>query len=458
MFDSFSSEEIKKETQLQPQKIKVIAVGGGGGNALNYIREKGLTGVEYIAMNTDITDLERSMADKKLLLGPNLTRGHGAGSDARVGRNAAKESENDIKEYIKDAHMIYITAGMGGGTGTGAAPFIAKCAKEIKHNSGREILVVAVVTRPFLFEGKSKVRVAEEGIHQLAKCVDAMIVISNQRLFNMSKGNIAFADAFAIPNEVLREAVQGITELITSTGQLNVDFADVNTAMKNSGYAVMGVGNGEGENKIIQAIDDALKSPLMDMPTGLPKAMLLNITGGKDITLKEIQEMQMHLNAIISPDVKLFLGLVQSTEKTGKVKVTVIATGYDLGRVLETYTEENLNELRKKQSESTTYKPLYRESKQYIRQNEQTPDYITQKTQKTAYVPPTQQIRHTDMVQNIPNQTTTIRQPNTHREPEWLTQGKGLGEIQPMVNFDQPTFVREGKSLQGAKPEDSIPE
>ncbi|MGB4301205.1 MAG: cell division protein FtsZ, partial [Acetomicrobium sp.] len=257
--------------------IKVVGVGGGGNNALNHIISNGLKGVEFIAANTDIAHLNQNLADVKIILGEQLTRGLGAGSDPEIGFKAAKESIDIIKEVLQGADMVFLTAGMGGGTGTGASPVIAEVAKEVGA------LVVAVVTKPFIFEGRRRIDQALEGIKNLQGKVDALIVIPNDKLLEISDKKVPLLDSFKLADEVLRQAVQGVTDLILRPGLINVDFADVRAVMSNAGSAIMGIGEATGEDRAIVAAKAAINSPLMETPMQGAKGILFNVTGGNNV-------------------------------------------------------------------------------------------------------------------------------------------------------------------------------
>jgi len=305
-------------------RIKVVGVGGGGTNAVNRMIEAGLTGVEFIAMNTDIQVLDISAADYKMQLGENLTRGLGAGGNPEVGRSAAEESKSDIKKSIEGADMVFITAGMGGGTGTGAAPVIAEIAKEIGA------LTVAVVTKPFKFEGPRRSRIAEEGVDALRDKVDTVIVIPNDRLLGVVEKRATLVEAFKEADDVLRQGVQGISDIITIPGIINVDFADVKSIMTNAGSALMGIGVATGENRATDAAMAAIASPLLETSIEGARAALINITGGKDLTLSEVHEAtELISQATDADDANIIFGIVQDDSMTGEVRITVLATGFD---------------------------------------------------------------------------------------------------------------------------------
>jgi cell division protein FtsZ len=305
-------------------RIKVVGVGGGGTNAVNRMIEAGLTGVEFIAMNTDIQVLDISAADYKMQLGENLTRGLGAGGNPEVGRSAAEESKSDIKKSIEGADMVFITAGMGGGTGTGAAPVIAEIAKEIGA------LTVAVVTKPFKFEGPRRSRIAEEGVDALRDKVDTVIVIPNDRLLGVVEKRATLVEAFKEADDVLRQGVQGISDIITIPGIINVDFADVKSIMTNAGSALMGIGVATGENRATDAAMAAIASPLLETSIEGARAALINITGGADLTLSEVHEAtELISQATDADDANIIFGIVQDPNMVGEVRITVLATGFD---------------------------------------------------------------------------------------------------------------------------------
>lgn len=303
--------------------IKVIGVGGAGGNAVNRMIDEGVQGVSFIAANTDVQALNSNKAENKIQLGPKLTRGLGAGSHPEVGQKAAEESQQTIEEALKGADMIFITAGMGGGTGTGAAPVIAKIARETGA------LTVGVVTRPFTFEGPKRSKDAAEGISQLKQYVDTLVIIANNRLLEMVDKKTPMMDAFKEADNVLRQGVQGISDLITSTDYVNLDFADVKTVMENQGSALMGIGRASGENRTVEATKMAISSPLLEVSIDGAKQVLLNITGGPDLTLFEAQDASDIVSKIAGDDVNIIFGTSINANMGDEVVVTVIATGID---------------------------------------------------------------------------------------------------------------------------------
>lgn len=302
--------------------IKVIGAGGGGSNAVNRMIEAGVRDVDFIAANTDLQVLSQSKAKIKIPLGTKITKGLGAGGKPEIGEKAAIENREDIAKYISGADMVFVTAGMGGGTGTGSAPIIAEVAKECGA------LTVAVVTKPFLFEGPIKMRLAMEGIEKLKKAVDVLITIPNQNIFKIADKNLSAIDAFRIADDVLRQGVQGISDLITKPGIINIDFADVKTVMENQGYAVMGIGKADGDNRAIEAAERAVKNPLLeDVTIDGAEKILVNITASSNYTMHEFNETLSYIFGKVSPDALLIYGLVTDESLGDEVHVTVVATG-----------------------------------------------------------------------------------------------------------------------------------
>jgi cell division protein FtsZ len=303
--------------------IKVVGVGGAGVNAVNRMIDTGLRGVEFIAVNTDAQALLMSEADIKLDIGRQLTRGLGAGSDPEVGRQAAAEHLEEIEEVLKGADMVFITAGKGGGTGTGAAPVIAEVAK------GLGALTIGVVTRPFAFEGRRRSVQAEQGIQRLKEKVDTLIIIPNERLLSVSDNKTSMIDAFRMADEVLLQGVQGITDLINVPGLINTDFADVKMVMQNAGTAIMGVGTGSGEGRAVNAARHAITSPLLEASIEGARGILLNIAGGSDLGLFEVNEAAEIIHAVAHPDANIIFGSVIDDSIGDAVRVTVIAAGFE---------------------------------------------------------------------------------------------------------------------------------
>ncbi len=303
--------------------IKVCGVGGGGTNAVNRMIDAGVRGVEFIAINTDAQALAMCDADLKIHIGGTLTKGLGAGADPRIGRDAAEESREELKEAVRGADMVFVTAGEGGGTGTGAAPVLAQIAKE------QGALTVGVVTRPFSFEGKQRQRRADEGVEFLKKHVDSLIVIPNERLLQVVERRTSIIEAFRMADDVLRQGVQGITDLITVPGLINLDFADVRTVMENAGASLMGIGSASGENRATEAARAAISSPLLETSMSGATGVLLNVTGGPDLGLFEIDEAASIIRAAAADDCNVIFGAVIDEAAGDHIRVTVIATGFD---------------------------------------------------------------------------------------------------------------------------------
>jgi len=317
---NFRSPEIK---ELQP-RLLVVGVGGAGGNAINEMIDNGLQGVEFIAVNTDAQDLKLSKAKAKIQIGVNLTKGLGAGAKHDIGQAAADESLNDIINTLQGANMVFITAGMGGGTGTGAAHVIARAAKELN------ILTVGVVTLPFLYEGPSRMRTAQQGLEELRKHVDTIIVIPNQNLFKIANEQTTFKESFKLSNNVLMQGVQSVTDLMVRPGIINLDFADVETVMASMGKAMMGTGEAEGEGRAVKATDMAISNPLIDDYTLQgAKGLLINITCGDDLKLFEVDEVINKIRAEVDPEAEVITGAITDTALDGKIRVSIVATSLD---------------------------------------------------------------------------------------------------------------------------------
>ena len=317
---NFKTPDIK---ELKP-RILVLGVGGAGGNAINGMIDSGLQGVEFIAVNTDAQDLRVSKAQAKIQMGLNLTKGLGAGAKLDIGEAAADESLNDIVNVLQGANMVFITAGMGGGTGTGAAHVIARAAKELN------ILTVGVITLPFLYEGPSRMRKAQQGLEELRKHVDTIIVVPNQNLFKIASEQTTFEESFELSNDVLLHGVQSITDLMVRPGLINLDFADVETVMSSMGKAMMGTGQAEGEGRAVKAAEMAINNPLIDDYTLKgAKGLLVNITGGKDLKLFEVDEAVNKVRAEVDPDAELIIGAITDENLDGLMRVSIVATSLD---------------------------------------------------------------------------------------------------------------------------------
>ena len=303
-------------------RIKVVGVGGGGCNAVSRMFRERVQGVEYVGINTDAQALMRSEVPLRIRMGEKLTRGLGVGGDPDKGRESAEESREEIHEAVKESDMVFIAAGMGGGTGTGAAPVVAEIAKEA------EALTIAVVTKPFGFEGSRRRKLAEEGIARLKDKVDTLIIIPNDRLFAVCDEKITMENAFRLADEVLRQGVQSIAELVTVPGEVNLDFADVRAVMNNAGPAWMAIGRGTGEDKAVEAAKAAVSSPMLDVSIDGAKGVLFNITGGTDLSLQEVQAAADVIRSAADPDAAVFFGMVTDLKMEDEVKITIIATGF----------------------------------------------------------------------------------------------------------------------------------
>lgn len=327
-------------------KIKVIGVGGGGSNAVNRMISEEVKGVEFIVANTDVQALDASSAETKIQLGPKLTRGLGAGSNPEIGAKAAEESEEQLAEALEGADMVFVTAGMGGGTGNGAAPAVAKIAKD------QGALTVGVVTRPFSFEGPKRGKYAAEGVAKMKDNVDTLIIIANNRLLEMVDKKTPMMEAFKSADNVLRQGVQGISDLITSPGYVNLDFADVKTVMSNQGSALMGVGSATGENRTAEATKKAISSPLLEVSIDGAENVLLNITGGPDLSLFEAQDASDIVTQAATTDVNIIFGTSIDESLGDEVRVTVIATGIDKDKAKPTHQNDmNINRSRVKSAD-----------------------------------------------------------------------------------------------------------
>jgi cell division protein FtsZ len=305
-------------------QIRVIGVGGGGSNAVNRMISEGLQGVEFVAVNTDAQALMLSQAPMGLRIGDSVTRGLGSGGNPEEGRKAAEESQDEIREVLQGSDMVFVTAGMGGGTGTGAAPVIAEISKEEV-----KALTIGVVTRPFTFEGAKRSRVADEGIEALKQVVDTLIVIPNDRLLEITEKRVSLKQAFKVADDVLRQGIQGITEVITVPGLINLDFADVRSIMLEGGAALMAVGRATGENRAVEAVQQAISSRLLDITIDGARGILFNITGGESMTLFEVNEAASIIRETAHPDVNLIFGAVIDESLEEEVSITVIATGFE---------------------------------------------------------------------------------------------------------------------------------
>jgi len=329
-------------------RIKVVGVGGSGSNAVNHMVSSKVNGVDFIVMNTDTQDLHKSLADKKIHLGKNLTKGLGAGMNPEIGKKAAEETKSEVQDVLKGADMVFIACGMGGGTGTGAAPIVARAAKE------QGILTVAIVTKPFNFEGQNRMRLAEQGIKELEKEVDAIIIIPNDRLLAITEKETTFNDAFVMCDNILKQAVEGISDLITTPGIINVDFADIKAIMSDAGSALMGIGRATGDSRAEEAALKAINSPLLEISINGARGVLFSIAGGEDLGLHEVQAAAKIITESIDKDARVIFGTTKDgTLKKGEVQVTVIATGFPTTNprktIAQSQAEANIHKISEKQ-------------------------------------------------------------------------------------------------------------
>ena len=326
--------------------IKVIGVGGGGNNVVNRMVQSGAKGVEFVAVNTDKQALSVSSATYKIQIGEKLTHGQGAGSNPEIGRKSAEENRAQIAKALENTDMVFITAGMGGGTGTGGAPIVADIAREAG------VLTVGVVTKPFGFEGRRRMAQAEQGIEELKDKVDSLVIIPNERLKHATDQKITFANAFAIADDVLRQAVQSISDLINDTGFINLDFADVTSVMKDAGFAHMGVGRAEGKNKAEEAAKMAISSPLLETSINGAKGVLVNVTGSMDIGLDEVEQAATLVQQAAHPDANIIFGATFDENMEDEIRVTVIATGFDEGNNKSVISEKPYTDAEKKMEQT----------------------------------------------------------------------------------------------------------
>lgn len=328
LFGKQGDSKKKKTTEVKPElspvaNVKVVGVGGGGSNAVNRMIESSVDGVEFSVVNTDAQALYSNDAENKINIGKAVTRGLGAGGNPEMGKKAAEESSEEIKAALEGADMVFVTCGLGGGTGSGAAPIVAEIAKEMGA------LTVGVVTKPFTFEGATRNRYAEEAYNNLIEKVDTIITIPNDKILSLIDKKTPISDAFQIVDDVLRQGIQGISDLVTVNGLINVDFADVKSVMQNAGTALMGIGYGSGENRAIEAARAAIDSPLLELAIDGATGLLFNITGGNDLSMFEVDEAAKIITEAADPDANIIFGSVINDNYTGEIKITVIATGFD---------------------------------------------------------------------------------------------------------------------------------
>lgn len=334
-------------------RIKVIGVGGSGKNAINHMIVSKVKGVDFISINTDAQDLHHSLAKKRIHIGKNLTRGLGTGMNPEMGKKALEETREEVQDALKGADMVFVACGLGGGTGTGASPIVARTAKELGA------LTVAVVTKPFFFEGKQRSKIADTGLEELRKEVDAIIVIPNDRLLTTIDKNTTVKNAFSICDEILRQAVEGISDLITTPGIINIDFADIRTVMESAGSALMGIGSASGENRAIEAAKLAINSPLLDVSINGARGVLFSIAGGEDLTMFEIQDAAKVITESVDPNAKVIFGTVRDDKlKKNEVKITVIAAGFPEGILPNIENKSENRQSANNQPQEIKIKPL----------------------------------------------------------------------------------------------------
>jgi len=426
---------IDTHSQDRSAKIKVIGVGGGGGNAINNMIEKGLSGVEFIVANTDNQALEYNRADIKVQLGKQKTKGLGAGADPNIGKTSVEESMEDIKQMLEGTDMVFITAGMGGGTGTGGAPEIAKLAKSM------DTLTVSIVTTPFAWEGKRRMEVANKWIEELRQNVDALIVIPNQKLLEIIDKNTSLKDAFLKVDEVLYNATRGISDIISQHGVVNVDFADVRTIMKDKGDALMGIGIATGENRAIEATEKAINSPLLDgISIEGSKGVLVNISGGSDMTMYEVSNAVSVVETAAGGNANIIHGVVYNDDMEDGIMVTVVATGFNTEEQKHEENEVNKRIEKKDSSESNSLSARFKDS---------SPKGLTdlKKYSVPAVHRTNRNISTSENVENITskmNSSISEKKPENEQKTEQRVDEKVADRIKKdnYSNYSRPTFIR----------------
>jgi cell division protein FtsZ len=397
-------------------KIKVIGVGGGGGAAINRMIDKGIQGVEFVAMNTDVQALHYNKAKEKLHIGKTITKGLGAGMNSDLGKQAAEETQNEIREIIKGCDMVFVTCGLGGGTGTGAAPVVAQIARDLGA------LTVAVVTKPFAFEGGQRQNLATRGLAELADKVDTIITISNDKLLQVIDKKASLLDAFTIADDVLRQGVQGIAEIITVPGIINADFADVKAVMSNAGSALMGIGQSSGENKAVEAAKDAINSKLLDMSIEGARGIVFTITGGPSLGMNEVNEAAKVITSAADEEAKIIFGAVIDEKLKDEIKITVVATGFD-----------GQGESLKKTGFEKSYTP-----NSFVKKNEEKKEYSLDESKNRAWSLGTNDKTKTEEDDNIKEDDYSIQKPKV--EPK--KQEKISPEDDEDDELSVPAFIR----------------
>lgn len=385
-------------------RIKVIGIGGSGLNAISHMIRNNVRGVEFVGMNTDSQDLHESPADIKIALGKNLTQGLGSGMNPNIGRESAEETKSEIQEVLKGAQMIFIACGMGGGTGTGASPIVAREAKDAG------VLTIAVVTKPFHFEGDERMQIAEKGIEELRKEVDAIIVIPNQQLLSITDKNTTSREAFAVSDEVLRSAVEGIAEIIRTPGKINIDYADIKTILKDAGSSFMGTGIASGDNRAEEAASAAINSPLLNMQINGARRVLICIFGGEDLKIHEIETAAQIVKELVDPRAKVIFGNIEDPTLKNEMRVTIIATDFDNGTQLHSQNFRQEKETSLNSSRTNQNSNMNQNSQRSIPVQQKSNDYET----RTADF---SELEKNDQTQE--NQTTLSSGPSVTRNDDW---------------------------------------
>ena len=434
--------------ELKP-RIVVLGVGGAGGNAINNMIDYGIQGVEFVAANTDAQALKFNKAGCKIQLGTNLTRGLGAGAKSDIGQAAAEETLNELINLLQGANMVFITAGMGGGTGTGAAPVIARAAKDLN------LLTVAVVTKPFIFEGPGRLKVAERGLEELKKYVDTSIIIPNQNLFKVANEKTTFPQAFKMADNVLMQGVRGVTDLIVKPGLINLDFADIETVMKGMGKAMMGTGEAEGDKRAVMSAEAALSNPLIDdYSLKGAKGLLINITGGNDITLFEVDEAANKIRAEVDPSAEILVGSTFEESLGGKMRVSIVATG--LGGEAAINNKPVVSMMRHINNRNNGYSTIYNRPNQSF-----VPNYVTQSApqamtngataldmfQETSHVNEVnnQTLNHMSVQEEVVNSNLSQEQKISSEDLSLLSQKENTEIVEEVASF--PKLFSEDESL-----------
>ena len=434
--------------ELKP-RIVVLGVGGAGGNAINNMIDYGIQGVEFVAANTDAQALKFNKAGCKIQLGTNLTRGLGAGAKSDIGQAAAEETLNELINLLQGANMVFITAGMGGGTGTGAAPVIARAAKDLN------LLTVAVVTKPFIFEGPGRLKVAERGLEELKKYVDTSIIIPNQNLFKVANEKTTFPQAFKMADNVLMQGVRGVTDLIVKPGLINLDFADIETVMKGMGKAMMGTGEAEGYKRAVMSAEAALSNPLIDdYSLKGAKGLLINITGGNDITLFEVDEAANKIRAEVDPSAEILVGSTFEESLGGKMRVSIVATG--LGGEAAINNKPVVSMMRHINNRNNGYSTIYNRPNQSF-----VPNYVTQSApqamtngataldmfQETSHVNEVnnQTLNHMSVQEEVVNSNLSQEQKISSEDLSLLSQKENTQIVEEVASF--PKLFSEDERL-----------